>query len=607
MPQNVDNAYGLETINGRVYYECFLCDKLVVKCEKDIVRHVFRDHLRSQSVTTTPPTTRRQPVATGRDSHASGHTVNSGQKSSSDKHIQPVPKQAANDSHQSADQLNDHDKSVATISDQNRDNANTQSKSLRTNERPIASRSPAHTSGQSLLKRRRNGRKHVVPNDQKLITDYWPVSRLQAKEQTTKVKTNGSTYQTSAEPLSAPTTDQSDDQPMDNDFHVDTKRFSCLEKGCGKTFGFMQSLIQHRLKHSQRVNKTAANLTTKANTIPKATAGSVRTSRTDYSGGYKWYDSFTGVQKMGHKWYKVHRLNDRSVNAQKESHRHDLNYRGLQSLKNLTQWYRCYPLRGQRYYRCLYETACTYGTYKSQQMAQHLHCLHIQTRRFPCRTPGCGHVYLTPQSLRQHERNHRCGFGTGRGGTLSGPCGNRNIFKYRIVMRGPDGRISAYECAFCHRRMRYDMAIKRHIHNQHLCPERVLWVECPPPTGDTDSGAQTIAAASGVQTFAANDDSDGDDIQILDESLTTDGRRGRLLTTASPEVKQWLRERSVSTCTTERYAHCMQKLERLARIRPLFERRCIDGLYRYVCKECHFAANKMDNICLHLRLKHFVN
>ncbi|CAG2117402.1 unnamed protein product, partial [Medioppia subpectinata] len=483
MPQSVDNAYGLETINGKVYYECFLCDKVVVKCEKDIVRHVFRDHLGSQ------------PVATD-------------------------------------------DKTVASISAQNRDNANTQPKSLPRNERLIASRSPAHTSGQSLPKRRRNGRKHVVPNDQKLITDYWPVSRLQA----TKVKTIGSTHQTSAEPLSAPTTNQSDDQPMDNDFNVDTKRFSCLEKGCGKTFGFMQSLIQHRLKHSQRVDKTAANLTTKANTIPKA----VRTSRTDYSGGYKWYDSFTGVQKIGHKWYKVHRLNDRSVNAQKESHRHDLNYRGLQSLKNLNQWYRCDPLRGQRYYRCLYET-CTYGTYKSQQMAQHLHCKHFQTRRFPCRTPGCGHVYLTPQSLRQHERNHRCGFGTGRGGVMSGPCGNRNIFKYRIVMRGPDGRISAYECAFCHRRMRYDMTIKRHIHNQHLCPERVLWVECPPPTGDTDSGVQL----SPVQTTAANDGSDGDDIQILDESLTTDGRRGRLLTTASPEVKQWLRERSVSTCTTE--------------------------------------------------------
>ena len=240
--------------------------------------------------------------------------------------------------------------------------------------------------------------------------------------------------------------------------------FKCHFTGCGKTFLYLKSLRLHRKDHKLNAKIVAKPLIMKTLTHPqlKPANKAQPKSAPNLSVNFNY-------NQIREKYLRVQRLNDRSIHRwQKQDHRSDANYAGMQSLKNLSQYYRKDIIENEKYYLCEYNESCLFRTKRSQHMARHLNCCHFRTRIFRCSIRGCDKKYYNPTSLRQHTLNHRCGFGILNGKTMATICGNKSInrFRKRII----ENDLKIYKCDFfdCPFKTKSHTCIKRHIHDQVL-------------------------------------------------------------------------------------------------------------------------------------------
>lgn len=257
-------------------------------------------------------------------------------------------------------------------------------------------------------------------------------------------------------------------------YYCPPKSFKCHIPGCRKTFLYMKSLMLHRNDHKMKA-KPLKNVVNPQNNPSMSGAMSpqpiplpkvVPKSNCNQSAKFN-------ALTIKEKYMRVQRLNDRSIHRwQKQDHRSDANYKGMQSLKNLNQYYRKDIIENEKYYLCQYNTSCTFKTKRSQHMARHLNCCHFRTRIFRCNVRGCDRKYYNPTSLRQHTLNHKCGFGILNGKTMTTICGNKSInrFRKRIIEGEPPLKI--YKCDFldCPFKTKSHTCIKRHIHDQVCHP-----------------------------------------------------------------------------------------------------------------------------------------
>ncbi|KAH7639478.1 hypothetical protein HUG17_3511 [Dermatophagoides farinae] len=127
---------------------------------------------------------------------------------------------------------------------------------------------------------------------------------------------------------------------------------------------------------------------------------------------------------------------------------------------------------GKKRYRCLWND-CTFCTWNySQHISRHIYLKHIGIKKLQCNIDGCGKLFKRPESLVQHMKNHNCGFGIDND-TMKNPdniCGVRNIRRY--FSRTLDNDIYVYQCRFgdCKFHTHNSGSIRRHVHNQHVCP-----------------------------------------------------------------------------------------------------------------------------------------
>ena len=255
--------------------------------------------------------------------------------------------------------------------------------------------------------------------------------------------------------------------------------FQCHINGCGKTFLYLKSLMNHRNDHRNDMKKSGpkAGMTNVIKANPNHQAMRANPMATHSKPDQSSKSKQTANQSMSfynnqikQKYLRVQRLNDRSIHRwQKQDHRSDSNYAGMQSLKNLNGYYRKDIIENEKFYFCEYSQACTFRTKRSQHMARHLNCCHFRTRIFRCSVRGCNKFYYNPTSLRQHTLNHKCGFGILNGKTMTTLCGNKSINRFRKRIIENDEKI--YKCDFldCPFKTRSHTCIKRHIHDQ-VCP-----------------------------------------------------------------------------------------------------------------------------------------
>lgn len=251
--------------------------------------------------------------------------------------------------------------------------------------------------------------------------------------------------------------------------------FQCHINGCGKTFLYLKSLMSHRNEHKsgeQPLLSPKASTTHVIKANPNAIRANPTVTKSEAKGSSK--SKQTQNQTMNffnnqikQKYLRVQRLNDRSIHRwQKQDHRSDANYAGMQSLKNLNGYYRKDIIENEKFYFCEYSQGCNFRTKRSQHMARHLNCCHFRTRIFRCAVRGCNKFYYNPTSLRQHTLNHKCGFGILNGKTMTSLCGNKSINRFRKRIIENDEKI--YKCDFldCPFKTRSHTCIKRHIHDQ---------------------------------------------------------------------------------------------------------------------------------------------
>ncbi|XP_054163711.1 uncharacterized protein LOC128961489 [Oppia nitens] len=292
------------------------------------------------------------------------------------------------------------------------------------------------------------------------------------------------------------------------------------------------------------------------------------------------------------KVFKVQKIGDRNVfRDQKESHRLDKNYVGMQSLKRLKGFYKMEVIDNQKTYFCEYNKSCGFRAKRTQTLALHINCTHIKERLFRCRIRGCDKVYFNPNALRKHELNHRCGFGIANGKQMTGICGNQSINRFRKRIIENDCRL--YKCIFmdCPFKTRNHMSIKVHIHDQHLCPFRVMITECTTDADMPHDSDQQIYAESGQTTDdLADDDSNDEHMDEMMDHQTNSGSH------------QHNDNTSDFSYTDTTYDNCLKELSFIQKIRPYFK---ANGK-QYVCLKCEFNAKSLSAIETHLRLKHFI-
>jgi len=93
----------------------------------------------------------------------------------------------------------------------------------------------------------------------------------------------------------------------------------------------------------------------------------------------------------------------KKIVRQKRDLRFDPNYRGLQSLKGLKQYFELKVINGIKQYFCKFNNKCNYYSRDSSQMATHLNLSHIKLTKFRCNQNNCEKVFSRPHSLRQQR------------------------------------------------------------------------------------------------------------------------------------------------------------------------------------------------------------
>ncbi|XP_054153363.1 uncharacterized protein LOC128952057 [Oppia nitens] len=149
-----------------------------------------------------------------------------------------------------------------------------------------------------------------------------------------------------------------------------------------------------------------------------------------------------------------------------------LSCKGLASMSKVRQYYESQVINGEKFFLCKWQR-CEFKTKKSQKIAQHINLSHIGVE-FKCNKPNCNKVFKNPNTYREHQKNHICGFGIfgyGSKGVI-GVCRNENLNRYRERVIIDSKKF--YRCKWedCNAITRYHMAMKRHLHG-HVCPYRV--------------------------------------------------------------------------------------------------------------------------------------
>jgi hypothetical protein len=241
--------------------------------------------------------------------------------------------------------------------------------------------------------------------------------------------------------------------------------FKCVFIGCGQIFFYKNSFIKHKNQHLMR-----------------------NRNRIEFNESEShWNENKVEVKKL---------------TTDRNDFRSDPNYRGLQSLKGLEQYFDRQLIDGSKQYFCKYVENCNFMTNRSQHMARHLHLGHIKIRKFKCNRIHCNKVFESPVSLRQHELNHFCGFGFGFGKHLNTVCGNQSINRYRKRILGNDNK-KLFKCVYneCEFVTKSHVAVKRHIHT-HLCPNRINHTfNIKPIQQKFDSNSNTSDVFSKVEPF----------------------------------------------------------------------------------------------------------
>ncbi|CAG2161467.1 unnamed protein product [Oppiella nova] len=149
-----------------------------------------------------------------------------------------------------------------------------------------------------------------------------------------------------------------------------------------------------------------------------------------------------------------------------------LSAKGMASASKLKAHINREVIDGVKWYFCDYNKTCGFRCRRSQQIAAHIHCSHIGMY-LRCHQTNCGKIFRTPNSWREHQKNHICNFGIfGYQKGVTGVCRNENLIKYKQMVVMPDNT-KAYRCTWkgCSF-VTAGYRIKRHIHNQHVCPYR---------------------------------------------------------------------------------------------------------------------------------------
>lgn len=152
-----------------------------------------------------------------------------------------------------------------------------------------------------------------------------------------------------------------------------------------------------------------------------------------------------------------------------------LSCKGLASKSKVKEFYRCQVVNGQKMFECVW-TNCSFSTRSSPRIASHINLSHIGVQ-LKCPKANCCKVFKSPNTYREHLKNHICGFGLFGYGSKNvlAECNNTNINKYRQKLSIRSKRF--WRCVFevegseCGSISKYQMAIKRHIH-AHICPYR---------------------------------------------------------------------------------------------------------------------------------------
>jgi hypothetical protein len=318
----------------------------------------------------------------------------------------------------------------------------------------------------------------------------------------------------------------------------------CESIGCGQIFFYNKSFINHKDQHLFDIKIKAEN--------------KIENKSNSFESG----------------------INEKIV-RQKRDLRFDSNYRGLQSLKNVEQYFELKVINDIKQYFCKYKINCNFKTKLTQHMARHIHLSHIQITKFKCNQINCNKVFKSPATLRQHELNHLCGFEIINGKNLNTICGNKSINRYRNRVLINDKKF--FECLWngCEFKTNSHYSIKSHIHNQHLCPNRVK-----------QNGIIIRSIDQKPQINETNDeviDRKPQNYEITEKSLV------------------YKKYNSVYTKTT--YESALKQIEILTKIKSYFEIKIIDNEFSYCCKhnECKFKAKTLELIAIHLKLKHFIS
>lgn len=147
-------------------------------------------------------------------------------------------------------------------------------------------------------------------------------------------------------------------------------------------------------------------------------------------------------------------------------------YRGLYPIKNVKKYFKKKTVDNRKLYECQWPD-CSFKTWKySQHISRHIYLKHIGIKELRCDVENCEKVFKRPESLVQHVKNHICGFGIDniRMKDPNNKCGVKNIKKHFI--RIMDNDIQVFKCQFdnCDFVTNNSGSIRRHVHNQHICP-----------------------------------------------------------------------------------------------------------------------------------------
>ncbi|KAH9403247.1 hypothetical protein TYRP_015130 [Tyrophagus putrescentiae] len=184
-------------------------------------------------------------------------------------------------------------------------------------------------------------------------------------------------------------------------------------------------------------------------------------------------------------------------------------YRGLYPIKNVKQHFKKKTIDNRKLYICLWPD-CSFQTWKySQHISRHIYLKHIGIKELRCSVPACEKVFKRPESLVQHVKNHICGFGIDpvRMKDAANICGVKNIKRHFSKIMDNDIQVFMCQFARCQFVTNNSGSIRRHVHNQHICPHSS-------PNGGGGGGGNGSSNGGGLRASTPSSRSNGGDAMM---------------------------------------------------------------------------------------------